>query len=409
MRLLQRPLLIALTVTATSLSSACDKKPETQSAPTPSEPKAALPAPATPATPTPATPPATPTEPGPAVEPAITAPAANEVFPVATFADGRKISSEEVELAVAPMRAQGTLTFPTLADTVEDMVDNVLLAAEARAANFDTKDLDTDKAIAEQWAKTTFLEKGRLEVSDADLSAWFADRRGVARIWVRTAEQAAELRKNLMDSFTNAPDKRRELFLELKQKIGGRPDTTPDGVLVDMDGKGELGEALVPVEIARAAFALKEDLEVSEPIAVNDGFALVQRVATRPATPLAQVPKNEVDAAREKLAIRRANLLVEEHAARLRAEHKAVIDDEAVARLGLKLGLGHGSHRKKVPLGVRKMQLERLRNHISGRVELRDQSLVPKDVPAPEKAKYDAVREKMNRKPATPTPNESTP
>ena len=297
----------------------------------------------------------------------------------------------------------------TLADTVEDMVDNVLLAAEARAANFDTKDLETDKAIAEAWAKTTFLEKGRLEVSDADLAAWFSDRRGVARIWVRTAEQAAELRKNLMDSFTNAPDKRRELFLELKQKIGGRPDTTPDGVLVDMEGKGELGEALVPVEIARAAFALKEDLEVSEPIAVNDGFALVQRVATRPATPLAQVPKNEVDAAREKLAIRRANLLVEEHTARLRAEHKAVIDDEAVARLGLKLGLGHGSHRKKVPLGVRKMQLDRLRNHISGKVELRDPALVPKDVPAPAKANYDAVREKMNRKPATPTPNESKP
>lgn len=400
MRLLQRPLLIALTVTATSLTSACGKKPETQSAPTPSEPSAALPAPATPPTPT---------EPGPAVEPSITTPSPNEVFPVATFGDGRKISSEEVEVAVAPLKAQGTLTFPSLAETVEDMVDNILLAAEARAANFDTKDLEGDKAIAETWAKTTFLEKGRLEVTDADLTAWFADRRGVARIWVRTAEQAAELRKNLMDSFTNAPDKRRELFLELKQKVGGRPDTTPDGVLVDIEGKGELGEAFVPVEIARAAFALKEDLEVSEPIAVNDGFALVQRVATRPATPLAQVPKNEVDAAREKLAVRRANLLIEEHAARLRAEHKAVIDDEAVARLGLKLGLGHGSHRKKVPLGVRKMQLERLRNHISGRVELRDQSLVPKDVPTPEKAKYDAVREKMNRKPANPTPNESKP
>lgn len=407
MRTLQRPLLIALA--AAALGAGCDKKPETASAPTPSEPKAALPAPA----PTPTAPTAAATEPGPAVEPTITTPAADEVFAVATFADGRKISSEQVELAVAPLKAQGTLSFATLADTVEDMVDDVLLAAEARAAaaqgGFDTSGLDTDKAVAESWAKKTFLEKGRLEVSDADLSAWFSDRRGVARIWVRTAEQAAELRKNLMDSFANAPDKRRELFLELKQKVGGRPDTTPDGVLVDMEGKGELGEALVPVEIARAAFALKEDLEVSEPIAVNDGFALVQRVATRPATPLAQVPKNEVDAAREKLAIRRANLLVEEHAARLRAEHKAVIDDEAVARLGLKLGLGHGSHRKKVPLGVRKMQLERLRNHISGRVELRDPSLVPKDVPAPEKAKYDAVREKMNRKPATPTPNESKP
>lgn len=403
MRLFQRPLLIALM--ASSLGAACDK-PATQSAPAPAP---------TPSTPAPALPPAapantaTPTEPGPAGEPGVTTPAPNEVFAVATFADGRKISSDAVELAVAPLRAQGTLSFPTLADTVEDMVDDILLAAEARAANFDTKDLETDKAIAETWAKTTFLEKGRLEVTDANLSAWFSDRRGVARIWVRTAEQAAELRKNLMDSFANGPDKRRELFLELKQKVGGRPDTTPDGILVDIEGKGELGEAIVPVEIARAAFALKEDLEVSEPVAVNDGFALVQRVATRPATPLSQVPKNEVDAAREKLAIRRANLLVEEHAARLRAEHKAVIDDEAIARLGLKLGLGHGSHRKKVPLGVRKMQLERLRNHISGRVELRDQSLVPKDVPAAEKAKYDAIREKMNRKSAQPNANESSP
>jgi hypothetical protein len=392
MRLLHRPLLFALT--AASLGAACDKKPETPSAPAPAVEAAA------PATPTPApAPAAAPTEPGPAVEPALTAPAPGEVLTIATYGDGRKVTSDQVEALVAPLRGQDSLTFPVLAETVEDVIDDSLLADEARAAGFDTAGLDGDKAIAEAWAKKTFLDKGRAAVTDADLTSWFSERRGVARIWVRTADQAAELRKNLMDSFKNAPDKRQELFLELKRKVGGRPDPAPDGVLVDVEGKGELGEALVPAEIARAAFALKEDFEVSEPVAVNDGFALVQRVAARPATPLAQVPKTEVDAAREKLAIKRANLFIEEHAARLRVEKQVVIDEAALARLGLKLGLGHGSH-KKIPLGVRKIQLERLRNSVKGVQMMRDPNLVPTDVPPAAKAKYEEIREKMNRKPA---------
>lgn len=403
MRLLHRPILFALT--AASIGTACGKKPETPSAPTPAPTVQAEAATAPTPAPTPAPAPA---EPGPAVEPALTVPAPGEILAIATFGDGRKVTSDQVEPIVAPLRGQNTLSFPVLAETVEDLVDNTLLADEARAASFDTTGLSGDKAIAEAWAQKTFLDKGRAAVTDADLSNWFAERRGVARIWVRTADQAAELRKNLMDSFTHTPDKRAELFLELKRKVGGRPDPAPDGVLVDLEGKGELGEALVPAEIATAVFALKEDLEVSEPVAVNGGFALVQRVAARPATPLAQVPKTEVDAAREKLAIKRANLFIDEHAARLRTEKQVTIDETALARLGLKLGLGHGSHRK-IPIGVRKIQLERLRNSIKGVNMVRDPSLVPRDVPAPEKAKYDAVREKMNRKPAPQNQSGGTP
>lgn len=401
---LPRPLLFALTA-STLATTGCDKKAETANAPIAQTAPAPLASPTpstpTPAVPTPASPtPATPTEPGPAGEPQLTALGPDEVIAIATFGDGKKITSDQVEVALAPLRANGSLSFPALRETVEDMVDDELLAAEALAASFEFEGDKTDrKALAEAWAKKSFLEKGREAVTDAELANWFSDRRGIARIWLRSADQAAEARKNLMDSFANAPDKKRDLFLELKRKVGGRPDPAPDGVLVDIEGKGELGDALVPVELAQAVFALKEDLTVSEPVASGGGFALVMRVGSRPATPLAQVPAIEVQSAKEKLAIKRANQLIDEHAARLRAEQKVALDAQAIARLGLKLGLGHGSH-KKVPLSLRKIQLERLRNDIRGVPEVRDPGLVPAGAPQVERATYDKVREKMNKKPA---------
>ena len=407
MRLTFRPLLIALTVSSLApLTAGCDKKPETSAAP-----QAPAPASAEAAKPTPAAP--APGEAGPGPTPNL-APAEPEgPFAIATFADGRKIESSQVEAALAKVtggspRTPGTpsmVDYQLVRDTVEDLVDNMLLASEARAASFVFDgDPSDDQKLGEAWARSSFLEKARATVTDADLAAWFAERRGVARIWVRTEPQAKDLRAQLMDSFRNAPDKHKDLFQELKRKVGGRPDRIPDGALVDAEGRGEVGDALVPVELARALFALEKDTEVSEPVASGGGFAIVQRVGVRPATPVAKVPTIEREAATDKLAAARAFNLVEEHAARLRLEQKVHIDEEAVAKLATKLGAGKGRH-NKMALGVRKMQLERLRGNLQGTPEFRDPSLIPAGVPEAERAKYEKVREKMkprNQRESTP-------
>ncbi len=404
MRLTFRPLLIALTVSSLApLTAGCDKKPETSAAPQASAP--ATPEPAKPTAPAPA-----PAEAGPGPT-ANVAPAEPEgPFAIATFADGRKIVSTQVEAALAKVtagspRATGLIDYQLVRDTIEDLIDNMLLASEARASNFTFEgDPNDDQKLGEAWARSSFLEKARTAVTDADLAVWFAERRGVARIWVRTEQQAKDLRAQLMDSFRNTPDKKRDLFQELKRKVGGRPDRIPDGALVDGEGRGEVGDALVPVEVARALFALEADDEVSEPVASGGGFAVVQRVGLRPATPVEKVPANERMAATEKLAAARAMALVEEHAARLRAEQKVSIDEEAVAKLATKLGAGKVRH-NKMALGVRKMQLERLRGTLQGTPEFRDPSFVPAGAPAAERAKYEKIREKMkprNQRESTP-------
>src|SRR5690606_16428227 len=102
------------------------------------------------------------------------------------------------------------------------------------------------------------------------------------------------------------PGRINEVFLEHKRKIGGRPDPVPDGVLVDAAGRSETGDALVPAELAQTLFTLESDGEVSAPVPSRSGFALVQRVGLRPATPLDKVPQLERDAAREKLAAKHA-------------------------------------------------------------------------------------------------------
>jgi hypothetical protein len=403
MRLTFRPLLIALTVSSLSpLTAGCDKKPETAAAPAPASPEPAKPGPAAPAT--------APTEAGPAPTANVAPTEPEGPFSIATFADGRKIESTQVEAALAKVtasapRATGLIDYQLVRDTIEDLIDNMLLAAEARASNFAFEgDPDDDQKLGEAWARASFLEKARTAVTDADLAVWFAERRGVARIWVRTEQQAKDLRAQLMDSFRNTPDKKRDLFQELKRKVGGRPDRIPDGALVDGEGRGEVGDALVPVEVARALFALEADGEVSEPVASGGGFAVVQRVGLRPATPVEKVPANERSAATEKLAAARAMALVEEHAARLRMDHKVSIDEEAVARLATKLGAGKIRH-NKMALGVRKMQLERLRGTIHGTPEFRDPSFVPDGAPGAERAKYEKIREKMkprNQRESTP-------
>lgn len=401
MRLHFRPLVIALALSS-SASMGCGKSPETPAAPSPASPAPAAP-----------TPPGTTAEAGPgsagaAVNPAPSAIPHDETFAVATFGDGRKVTSDDVRSALKSLQSQEPLDYRIVHELVEDLVDNQLLAGEARKAHFlpDGVDPDDDRRLGEAWARENFLAKARESVTDAELQAWFAERRGVARIWVRTEAQARELRTSLMESFDNAPERARELFLELKRKVGGRRDPVPDGVLVDREGRNETGDALVPAEIASAVFELDADSQVSEPVKSGSGFALVQRVGSRPATPIEKVPPQELEAAREKIAARRAMQLVDEHAMRLRLEAKVLIDEPAVIKLAHRLGASGGEFRK-MPLGMRKMQLDRLRNDLHGVREARDPSLVPANAPGPDKKTYEKVREKMNTKPRQ--QRESTP
>jgi len=276
----------------------------------------------------------------------------------------RQITDQDVTPRLEALRQAGqTLDGALLQETIEDVVDDALLAAEARAASFTPPDdapaAPGDEAIAEAWAKHKILPEAQASVSDADVAAWFAERRAMARA-VFTDEAAATAFKAAVDQAVSAPDANRlAAFLETKKKLGDKDEVIPDGVLVDAQGKSEVGEALLPKEGAKVLFALAGDGDVSAPAKVGDMWLVIQRVGLRPGTPLDKVPDEQRTAARDKIAAHRAMVRLDEHVARLRKDQGVEIDVAAVKKLALRVGVNRLGKLKKLPFNARKLQLQR--------------------------------------------------
>ncbi len=329
-------------------------------------------------------------------------PAEPAVLVIARVKD-REIRSTEVEARLAVVHdAKQPLEFATLKETVDDLIDEALLADDARAAGFKAEaGVSDDASLADAYAKSKFTASAKAEIGDAQVTAWFAERRGLARIVVRTAEQARDVQTSLKTAFEAAPDKRRESFLEVKAKVGLKGEDVPDGVLVDADGRNELGDALVPAEVGKALFALTEDGQVSDPVEVGESFVLVQRLGVRPGTPLEGVPADQRQLAVDKLVAARALSMTEEHLARLRRDAGVSIDQAGLDALGARLNAVKGSKLRKLPFGARKIVMQRMKNA----PEVRSPALVPPGAHAVEKATYDKIKDKMEpREPKSPAP-----
>lgn len=315
--------------------------------------------------------PAPPSPAAPAPQAATSAPAASdaasttpsaEVFVFARLPH-RAIADQEIIPRLDALEADGRkLDGAILRETIEDVVDDALLAHEAQQAGFvPPADATGDEAIAEAWARDRFLPDARTSVSDADLAAWFAERRGLARMIFKDESAATKLASQLEDKRAAGGGELSKLFLEAKQRrLGRRGEVVPDGVLVDARGKNELGEVVVPEEAARVLFTLEEGV-LSPPTQVGDVWMLMMNLGARPGTPLDKVPESERQAAHDRIAAARAMDRLEEHVARLRKDLGVTIDEAAVKRFAMARGLSDLSKLRRLPFAQRKAELSRSR------------------------------------------------
>ncbi len=298
-----------------------------------------------------------------------------ETFVFAKLA-GRQITDADVAPRIKAFTAVGEkLDGRLVQETIEDVVDDALLAADARAAHYDVPaDAKDDEAIAEAWAKQKFMAEAQASVTDADLGLWFAERRGLARIVFRDEETAAKAKAELDAKLAEGKGEPLEVFLAAKTATGRRHDVVPDGALVDAQGKNELGETIIPEEGAKVLFALTKNGEVSAPSKVGNMWLLLMRVAVRPGTPVDQVPADQKAAAKEKIVAARAMQALEEYIARLRKDQGVTIDEFAVRKYAKSLGVDNLARLKKLPFGQRKaaFQRQRIPNHAPARPVGRD-------------------------------------
>ncbi len=236
---------------------------------------------------------------------------------------------------------------------ISDYVEDALLASDARAQQFVAPDAKDDAALAEAYAKAKFTAEAEASVTDADLASWFAERRGMARVVFKDEAGATKARENIVARIAGdtAMDKILAAFVAEK---GKRRETVPDGVLVDVQGLSESGERLIPEEGAKALFALEKDGDISPPTKAGEMWILVMRLGVRPATPLASVPADQKDAAREKLVSKRANDALEEHIARLRKANGVKLDELAIRKYTRSLGVEAVGKMRRLPFGQRR-------------------------------------------------------
>jgi len=274
---------------------------------------------------------------------------------------GRPITERDVTPRLdALVKAGKKLDGVLVRETVEDVVDDALLLAEAKAAHFEAPpEAVSDEAIAAAWAQHEHLAEAQAAVTDADVSAWFAERRAMARMVFADEAQATAMKAELDLAFARPEVDRRKAFLDLKAKRGHRQELVPDGVLVDLRGKSELGEMLLPEDGAKVLFALTAAGQVSKPSHVGDMWLLIQQVGVRPGTPLDKVPAEQRNAARDQLVAHHAMIQLEEHVARLRRDQHLEIDLAAVNKLAHRLGIDRLSKFRKLPFNARKLQLQR--------------------------------------------------
>jgi len=320
------------------------------------EPAPAATSPEAPAHPTPQDPN------GPGGASSIPAEPAEKVEPfVFAKLPGREISDADVAPRIKAQQAAGEKIDGRLVqETVEDVVEDALLVAEARAASFQAPpEAKDDEAIAEAWAKQKFMAAAEASVTDADLGLWFAERRGFARIMFRDEESATKAKATIDAKIAEGQEEPLKVFLAEKSRNGRRHDVVPDGALVDAQGKNETGEVLLPEAGAKVLFSLTKDGEIAPPSRVGDVWLLILRVAVRPGTPVEQVPADQKTAAKEKIVAARAMDALEEHIARLRKDQAVVVDEVVVRRYAKSLGVESISKVKRLPFGQRKAQFQR--------------------------------------------------
>jgi hypothetical protein len=188
-------------------------------------------------------------------------------------------------------------------------------------------------SLGEAWARATFVGA---EPTEADLAAWFVERRAVARIIVKTQEAADAV----VAAMRAPPPADVKEAVSRFAKLSREHDTAkaaiaPRRVLFDAAGRSEVGEPVVAEAIATAAFALAADGDVSPVISLGDGgdLAVVQRVALRPAMKTSEVPAPDLERAKDGLRVARANALMKTRAGELRGKVTIAVEPQAFADL----------------------------------------------------------------------------
>ncbi|MCC6625170.1 MAG: peptidyl-prolyl cis-trans isomerase [Deltaproteobacteria bacterium] len=299
--------------------------------------------------------------------------------------------------AAARREAKEPVRWP---QSLDDYVGRLLLADEAKRGGLVEPADELQRADA--WAKQELLPPAEASITDADMQAAFAERRSAVRVMSRSEAEAKELRQALLEPVAQAAtiqDKIRTV-----RARGGKPQApqgddktlAPQGALFDPQGKGDAGQSVVPPKVAEAAFALKIEGEISEPIEIaTSRWVLVMLSGIRPGTPLDKVPPEVATRTREGLVATRAMAAMKERIARLRRDSPVVVLDDRLAQkaLGLTAEDLRAARVRKLPFDTRKMRMDQLRGSPQERVP----GVERRDAPPVEKVTPERVHEDMKK------------
>ena len=237
---------------------------------------------------------------------------------------------------------------------LDRMIELEILAAEAKRAGLEQspgvqmawKAALADKLLAQRTAQAVRMS----DITEDDLRTAFAarkatlstpERRRAAYILLATPAQALDVRKLLDEAIAKAPTLAPKIFGDFVARYSKDKETaTVKGDLgwFDANGEPEGRRVRPPLPAARTAFTLKEVNDLSQPIHVAGGMALVQLTGKRPGH------SKTFEEAREELR----NKLFQERqeAARkallkeLKAKAKIEVHRDALARLPKALTAG---------------------------------------------------------------------
>jgi hypothetical protein len=231
-----------------------------------------------------------------------------------------------------------------VADVVDELVNLHLFAGVAAAEGFKPPAAPTEAdaradattarlELGEAWARATFVGP---EPTDAELTAWFVERRAVARIVVKSPEAAETVLAAMREPAPADTGEAIRRFAKLSREHNTeKTSIAPRRTLFDAAGRSELGEPVVHEAVATAAFALAKDGDVSGVVKLGDSgdLAIVQRIAHRPAMKPAEVPPPDLERAKEGLRAASANALMKARAGELRAKVTIAVEPQTFSDL----------------------------------------------------------------------------
>lgn|GEM_PF-2703260 len=246
-------------------------------------------------------------------------------------------------------------------DVIDELVTLHLFGLEAKKAGFLPPEgvaADDLLALGEAWATATFVTA---EVTDAELTRWFEERRAANRLVV--ADEA--LANQLVESFKAAPVKdprdsiRRFGELVREHNIEAK-SIAPRRVLFDAAGLNETGNPAVHETVAKGAFAIANDGEIAGPFALGEGkWVIVQRVALRPKMELDKVPPHLADRAKDGLRAKRAADAMQARAADVRRGVAVTITEATISDIQPAIR-ARRPFSKGGPLDTRRLRHERI-------------------------------------------------